>query len=340
MDAYGVGLICDSCGYYAILDGQETEIRCGNIIVELSEFKINDLRKIILSCPYYETTLSVDCGDLSFVHDWLKLELFKIANPIVASVLMAELTSFARRFFLNKNILLDELRHQPDSDYTKIKEYIFHDTGFSDYGFSTVGHFLLSSIQDVYWGLLLINGALNNLATGKEKLVLSSLTTELWGAIAVPCRFVYLFEEVRTVYVIDGLMSVLLVELSKIFENNVSIKKCKNCGKYFIPGNRSDEIYCDKTSPQNPQMTCKEYGSKKLWYDKLKLDDAAKLARNIYMAKQMLVKRNPDIPAYKEMFDYFKSEKKKWELLVKDGKKTREEYICWLNTMKSQKTLK
>lgn len=51
----------------------------------------------------------------------------------------------------------------------------------------------------------------------------------------------------------------------------------------------------------------------KLWYDRLKNDEVAKLARNVYSAKQMLVRRNPDILAYKEMFEYFKAERKKWE---------------------------
>ena len=86
-------------------------------------------------------------------------------------------------------------------------------------------------------------------------------------------------------------------------------------------------------------MSCKEYGSKKLWYDKLKSDEIAKLSRNIYMAKQMLVKRNPDIIGYKDMFEFFKKERKKWEKAVKDGSKTRDEYVEWLNSMKVKKVL-
>lgn len=57
------------------------------------------------------------------------------------------------------------------------------------------------------------------------------------------------------------------------------------------------------------------------------------------MAKQMLVKRNPDILAYKKMFDYFKVERKKWEGWIKSGERSREEYLSWLNEMKAKKTL-
>lgn len=52
----------------------------------------------------------------------------------------------------------------------------------------------------------------------------------------------------------------------------------------------------------------------------------------------MLVKRNPDIKAYKEMFEYFKIERKRWEAAVKSGEKTRDEFSKWLNEMKERKT--
>lgn len=123
------------------------------------------------------------------------------------------------------------------------------------------------------------------------------------------------------------------------FQNGFRFNRCANCGRFFIPLSRSDELYCDQPSPQDGHRSCKQYGSERLWYDKLKQDEAAKLARNIYSAKQMLVRRNPDIVGYKKMFDYFKIERKKWEALVKSGKKSKEEYVSWLNEMKAKKTL-
>lgn len=122
------------------------------------------------------------------------------------------------------------------------------------------------------------------------------------------------------------------------FRNGFRLKRCKNCGRFFTPLSRADELYCDQPSPQDENRSCKQYGSERLWYDRLKQDEAAKLARNIYMAKQMLVKRNPDILAYREMFDYFKTEQKKWKGLVKSGAKSKDEYINWLYEMKAKKT--
>lgn len=137
----------------------------------------------------------------------------------------------------------------------------------------------------------------------------------------------------------SSLTDFLLTAIYYFFQNGFRFKRCKNCGRFFVPLSRSDEIYCNNESPQDKNRTCKEYGSQKLWYEKLKSDEVAKLSRNVYSSKQMLVRRNPDILAYKKMFDYFKTERKKWEILVKSGIKSKDEYINWLNKMKSKKTL-
>lgn len=141
------------------------------------------------------------------------------------------------------------------------------------------------------------------------------------------------------VYEMSDLLGAVLGSARTLISEQLPIKKCGICGKYFVPLNRSDTLYCDRISPKDPERTCKEYGSQKLWYDRIKNDEAAKLSRNIYSAKQMLARRNPDILAYKKMFEYFKVERKKWEALVKSGEKSREEYINWLCEMKSKKTL-
>lgn len=137
----------------------------------------------------------------------------------------------------------------------------------------------------------------------------------------------------------EYLSNFLLESVYYVFFHHYRFKRCKNCNCFFIPLSRSDEIYCNNPSHQDSTKTCKQYGSERLWYERLKQDEAAKLSRNVYMAKQMLVRRNPDIDSYKEMFEFFKQERKKWEELVKSGKKTKEEYFAWLQTMKTKKTM-
>lgn len=63
-------------------------------------------------------------------------------------------------------------------------------------------------------------------------------------------------------YEIYSLKDLFCVFFNYLLENNITINKCKNCSKYFIPANRTDEKYCENISPQNSHKTCKEIGSK------------------------------------------------------------------------------
>lgn len=138
---------------------------------------------------------------------------------------------------------------------------------------------------------------------------------------------------------ISNVVDAVLLSLFHLLQEQTAVKKCANCNKLFVPLARADAIYCDRPAPQDSKKTCKEYGSKVLWYEGIVNDDVAKLARNIYCSKQMLAKRNPDKPEYAEMFEYFKGEKKRWEQQVKAGIKTRDEFAEWLRAVKLCKTL-
>ena len=141
------------------------------------------------------------------------------------------------------------------------------------------------------------------------------------------------------IYSTGSILSLLAFDLCNIMKNEVIIKPCANCGKYFTPLKRSDAIYCDRPSPQNSNMTCKEYGTKKLWYDRLKDNISGKLYRNIYMAKQILAKRNPDIKVHQDDFEEYKIQAAQWKKEVKAGIKTDEEFIKWLKSVSGRRYL-
>lgn len=138
-------------------------------------------------------------------------------------------------------------------------------------------------------------------------------------------------------YRVETLMDICALSFVEIIKKGYRIKKCENCSQLFIPYNRSDTIYCDRTSPQDDTLTCKEYGSKKLWYDKLRQNECAKLARNVHSRKQMLVRRNPDIKEYAIAFENYKKESAQWKIEVKNGLKTETQFLEWLSKVKSTK---
>ena len=138
----------------------------------------------------------------------------------------------------------------------------------------------------------------------------------------------------------DRLRDIAMISFNEIASRGKTIRQCQNCGKYFIPAKRSDTLYCDNPSPEDPEMTCKEYGNRRLWYERQKDDEIASLSRKIASAKGMLAKRNPDIPQYADSYEYFKEQRLIWIKAVKEGTKTQEEYKEWLLSMQSQKIIK
>lgn len=139
----------------------------------------------------------------------------------------------------------------------------------------------------------------------------------------------------ETEYIADCIYFVCI----KLLSEDVKLNKCGNCGKYFSPQKRSDTLYCNRPSPRDNSMSCKEYGAKKLWYERLKDNESVKLYRNIYSAKLMLSKTNPHIQEYKKNFEKYKIDAKQWLKDVKTGIKTEKEFIIWLKSVRGKRDL-
>ena len=75
----------------------------------------------------------------------------------------------------------------------------------------------------------------------------------------------------------------VLEELVKTTNN--PIKKCQNCGMYFIPNSRLDEIYCDYPKPDG--KTCREKGAMEAYNERLKQNKALAEYRRLYQLKSM-----------------------------------------------------
>ncbi len=131
---------------------------------------------------------------------------------------------------------------------------------------------------------------------------------------------------------------ICVATLEFVVKHNLNINRCQNCGQYFVPRNRSDEIYCDNLAPQDQSKTCKQYGSARIWYSKMMDDAVLKQCKNLYSEKQMRAYRCPDVKAYADNFDLFKRQSLEWKKRYKAGKCTAEEFTAWLNEQKARKT--
>jgi len=145
------------------------------------------------------------------------------------------------------------------------------------------------------------------------------------------------YDDYDEIYHIADMYELADISMKKVLEAEYRFKICEVCKKPFILYFRSDTKYCDRMSPNDRKRTCKEYGAKQAWYNGVNASDTKRLYRNVYQAKQMLVKRNPDIVSYKEDFERFKQQANAWIKDVKDGVKSEDDYFNWLLDMRRKR---
>ena len=179
------------------------------------------------------------------------------------------------------------------------------------------------------------NKSLNKIDNNKIKLNLSSFeilrdysdfpmrhdeTQRIVGKANVPSSY---FIECTDI------IQTLLIEFIEIANLNIEIKKCRNCGKFFVPDNRSDEIYCSNIFENG--KTCKEIGHFKVQQKLIHENDNLRIYRNVYQKLLLRTRRNPENIQYARDFEFFKEDNNKWKENISKGLASEEEYIEWLN---------
>ena len=118
----------------------------------------------------------------------------------------------------------------------------------------------------------------------------------------------------------------ILEELSKT--PNYPIKKCQNCGMYFIPTSKVDEIYCDY--PKEKLKSCRDLGAFQSYTERLKQNKAMGEYRRTYQQKFMQVKKNKENKEISKNFENWKKQAKEKINQMKKGKLTENEVYEWI----------
>ena len=125
---------------------------------------------------------------------------------------------------------------------------------------------------------------------------------------------------------ISSVCYAILEELSKI--DNYPIKKCQNCGMYFIPNSRLDEIYCDY--PKENGKTCREQGAILSYNRRLQEKSAYAEYRKTYQQKFAIVNKNKNDKNLKKEFESWKKQAKEKITKLKHGELTEDEVYDWI----------
>lgn len=160
---------------------------------------------------------------------------------------------------------------------------------------------------------------IDNISTLDEESLIEVATVNKDRILPIP----YTFES-------KDISQLLIIELQEIVcMDKFEIKKCKNCGKYFVPEKRTDELYC--TNVYEDSRTCKEIGAFKVKQKMINEDEDLRTYRNVYQKLLLRTRRNPSNQQYEREFQHFKEDNRKMREKLDKDKITYEEYVEWLN---------
>ncbi len=133
-------------------------------------------------------------------------------------------------------------------------------------------------------------------------------------------------------YPIELLDDLITLETYRLFANETIIRKCKYCGHYFIPENRSDSDYCNRIK-EDETKPCNVVGPKRIYDLKKKNDPITKAHHKAY--NRMRAKLRRESITQTEFCNWSDMATKKREE-CKEGKIIFDKYQEWLDKDKIQ----
>ena len=133
------------------------------------------------------------------------------------------------------------------------------------------------------------------------------------------------------IYTISDFRQLLDLYVDLYLQNKFSIKKCENCGKYFIPKRKSNEIYCENIFKNN--LTCRDYAPKMKYRKNIETDKIKNLNYKFGQRYTMKIKREEKYnkrELLRREFEKYKEEYNNKKELNKKGKLKDDDFIKWL----------
>lgn len=139
--------------------------------------------------------------------------------------------------------------------------------------------------------------------------------------------------DIVEMYELKTITDMFRFELTHMLSRNILFKRCKCCGKFFIPTGRSDSEYCNRIVP-NSKKRCKEIGAAKTFKNKHQDDTIHKIYRTAY-ARMDSRKRYKSIT--QKEFNSWSFAARQMRDDCKNGKISLENFQKWLDESKKNK---
>jgi uncharacterized OB-fold protein len=96
-----------------------------------------------------------------------------------------------------------------------------------------------------------------------------------------------------TFYSSSDIRALVFLEFEYMRANNLTIRKCEHCGRYFLPYSKVS-LFCERPV-EGTEKTCKDIGVMEKYSRKVAADEARNLFRRMNNAYHMRRKRAPAI---------------------------------------------
>ena len=339
MEDFGLAVFFDSKEYIVIGEEITKKYRIGEIACEYSRLNRGIVKKIILENPFNDEPITPEAAYNSI--KWVEEQFTKKLKTATARMVLTEIyytvdeyftsgSEFKKNFFNVINETID-------------KSLIYKTLAGSKYDSlegNHVGQLLLAACAEFFYSyalfdysfkVLVTDGMLDKKECNEEAIRnVISLFTDHLGGQEIGYKIVLHDGRFKSLYLIKSSISLALFELAHIIENSVIVKKCRNCGQYFVPEGRSDTIYCNEIADQNHGKTCKEIGAQILRSKKEKADVTTKEYRRIYAKTHMQSKRHPDNKQIIDKLQRLRTEAKIYRSKLEKGEINAEQFLEWV----------
>lgn len=291
-------------------NGEVKEYPIGGMACEFSRLHPTEIKGYIMQLELFnETNLKEHGGEaLMQLFELIKADL----GSLIATMVMTELSNYLADFTQATEEQLHELIDPENENINEdaVKNFILKDSGFTEFGISNIGQAFLTAYNvfaKTFCGFMVSFQTLVATEGCEQERVDGLLSFYSENIDLQHFDFTIMLYEgaFHSVYTVKSLLSLILFETAHVLDTDTKIVKCKNCGNYFVPVGRSDQIYCGYPAPQDEGKACRDIGAQNTLKKKRKNDDVATEYRRLYMRYKMSIKRHPDDESLKTEFNTF-----------------------------------
>lgn len=275
------------------------EYPIGGMACEYARLRPTEIKPIIMENPFFnDDNLEENGGQALMSLYEACLEKFGV---ITAVMILTDFSNLMADFNRANEDELKELLEplNADKDTSQVKTFILEETGFEEFGISTIGQTMLSAYAGYADCYVAFKHSFNMLASGEE--YEEDQVMAFWGLYAsntdfqhIDFHIMFFDDSFHSIYTIKSSMSLILFEAAHAMDAQTKFVKCKNCGNFFVPVGRSDSVYCGYPAPQDETKECRDVGANATRAKKMKNDVLTQEYRRLYMRLKMAVKRHPE----------------------------------------------